>query len=324
MLAVRSAGSWHAGRTGAAPTRWDTARPMDWNDLRYFLALARHGSVRSAGAALEVSHSTVSRRIETLEEELGTRLFDRSRDGFALTDAGTRILARAERMEDEASGIERAVVGQDRRLVGRVAISCSDPYVSDVLLADLAPFCAEHPAISLSVDTEDRHMDLSRREADLAIRALRPGDQPPEYLVGRTVAPLIMASYVAVAHERTLDPALGATGSRWAGVEDVAAQRFLTQRSAYPDLQKWGSFASIEMLVQVAKHGLAVVMLPVYVGDALPTLRRIGGGDLGQVGDLWMLYHPDLRTTARVRAVRDCIRATFDRRAPLFEGRPPA
>ncbi|MEM7437027.1 MAG: LysR family transcriptional regulator, partial [Myxococcota bacterium] len=103
---------------------------VDWNDVRYYLALARLGSVRAAGAKLGVSHSTVARRVEALEARLAARLFDRNRDGYTLTDAGRRMLSRAERVEKEMLALERDLVGQDERLAGPVCITCCDEYVS--------------------------------------------------------------------------------------------------------------------------------------------------------------------------------------------------
>ena len=153
---------------------------MDWNDVRYFLALARTGSVRAAGAALGVSHSTVARRVEALEEKLGTRLFDRSRDGYALSDAGRQMLAGGERIEAEMDALERGVLGHDERLQGPVSVTCTDSFMSRILLAALARLSEEHPGIELSLTIDSRSFDLARREADIAVRALAVGGVPPE------------------------------------------------------------------------------------------------------------------------------------------------
>ncbi|MEM9695903.1 MAG: LysR family transcriptional regulator [Myxococcota bacterium] len=107
---------------------------MDWDDVRYFLALARTGSARAAGASVGVSHSTITRRVDAFETQLGTRLFDRHRDGYMLTDAGRQMVPRAERIEVEMAALERAAVGRDASLQGEIRLTCTDPYVGCVLM----------------------------------------------------------------------------------------------------------------------------------------------------------------------------------------------
>ena len=157
---------------------------MDWDDVRYFLALARAGSVRAAGTSLGTSHSTVLRRVEALEERLQTRLFDRNRDGYSLTEAGQRVLPSAERVEAEMATIERGVAGADERLEGPVTFTTFDNYIARLLLRELRPFCVAHPAIDLQFSVDFRMADLSRREADIAVRAHGAGTEPADHLVG--------------------------------------------------------------------------------------------------------------------------------------------
>lgn len=291
---------------------------MDWNDVRYFLALARLGSVRAAGKALGVSHSTVARRIEALEKQLDARLFDRSQDGYVLTAGGREVLPSAERVEREVSDLERALVGRDDRLAGTVAITCGESFVSELILRALTGLCAAHPAIEVRFTIDGRPYDLSRREADVAVRALALDATPPEHLLGAKVAPLFLASYVGAAHTR-LDPASGAA-SRWLGFDDRKLTERLIAGSSHPDVPVWGSFASLEALIQAARAGLGIVMLPVYAGDPDPTLVRLERSDPRHLGDLWLLCHPDLRHTARVQAVRAAVGEAFREQAPLFRG----
>ena len=118
---------------------------VDWDDVRHFLALARTGSVRAAGASLGVSHSTVARRVEGLEERLSTRLFDRDRDGYRLTEAGRQMVPSAERVERELACIERGLAGGDARMSGVVSVTCCDAVVSSMLVPALARLCEHHP-----------------------------------------------------------------------------------------------------------------------------------------------------------------------------------
>jgi DNA-binding transcriptional LysR family regulator len=291
---------------------------VDWDDVRHFLALARLRSVRAAGTSLGVSHSTVTRRVDALECRLGARLFDRSRDGFTLTDVGRQILPEAEHIEAQMSALERRVVGKDEALAGSVAVTCCDPFVAAIVLAGLRGFCAEHPEIELSFNSDSRPFDLAKREADIAIRALALGATPPESLIGREVAPLVLASYVATAHATELDPDRPGTSARWIGFDDPKIMRELVETSSYPHLPAWGAFSSLELLVQAAREGLGIVMLPTYVGDGDPSLGRLASPDLRHLANLWLLSHPDLRNNARIRATRAAVARALEH--PLLSG----
>lgn len=295
---------------------------MDWNDVRYFLALARLGSVRAAGASLGVSHSTVARRVEALEERLAARLFDRSRDGYTLTEAGRQMLPGAERVEHEMAALERGLVGQDERLAGSVAITCCDNYVSDIVLRELVPFFETYPDIELSFVTDTRPFDLTKREADVAIRIVAAGAQPPEFLIGKKLAPLVLCNYVAVAHADRLDPDIPGSRPRWLSSELRKLQDQLIAQSSYPEHPAWGSFSSLDLMVQAAREGMGLVMLPTYVGDAVPSLRRLAEPDLRHLADLWLLCHPDLRDNARVRATRHAVAQAVRDNLALFQGEP--
>jgi DNA-binding transcriptional LysR family regulator len=297
---------------------------MDWNDVRHFLALAQSGSVRAAGAALGVSHSTVARRVEGLEERLSTRLFDRGPDGYTLTEAGQQMLPGAERIEAEMSALERGVVGQDARLSGTVAVTCVDTYMSRVLLGPLAAFCQEHDEMELRLTADSRPYDLARREADIALRATGVGMSPHDILIGQKVGPVVLASYVSVAHGDALDPESPGAQPRFLGFDDARFQPQAIRDSSYPDVPIWGAFPSLEVAAQAALQGLGIAMLPTYVGDQEPGLRRLTRPDLRHLGDIWMLHHPDLRANARVRATRQVVRRAFEDAADLFAGDRPA
>jgi len=301
---------------------------MDWDDLRHFLALARSGSVRAAGAALGVSHSTVARRVDLLEEQLSTKLFDRHRDGYTLTAAGHQMLPRAELVEEQMAALQRDLQGQDRRLEGPVALTCCDSVVADFALAALTPLCSEHPDIELTFKTDSQSFDLSKREADIAIRTLGKGTVPPQHLIGTRLAPVVVANYVAktAAH---LDPAHAnghstSSSARWIATEDSRFLQQMVADSSHPTLPLWGAFSSVELLRSAACQGLGVVMLPTYVGDGCADLRRMQQADLRHVAELWLVSHPDLRDNARLRAVRKTLQAAFKAASSLFSGEDPS
>lgn len=285
--------------------------------MRHFLALARTGSVRAAGGVLGVSHSTVARRVEALEMRLSVRLFDRHRDGYLLTDAGHAMVAGAERVEQEMAALERGLVGQDARLEGAVRVTCTDPFIAKLLLPALTALCETHPGMELSLDADDKYLDLSKREADVAVRALMRNALPPEHLMGRRVAPITLCNYVA-RNQRERERALH--NARWLGSDLRKVLDQIVASSSYPQAPVWGSFDPMAVMVEAARAGLGMVMLPTYVGDGDPELARLAQPDLRHVADFWLLSHPDLRDNARVKAVRECIAAALSARTSLFRG----
>ena len=289
--------------------------------MRYFLALARSGSVRAAGSALSVSHSTVLRRVEALESQLSVRLFDRHRGGYQLTEAGRHMVPRAERIEREMCSLERDLIGQDERLAGLVRMTCCDSYVSGLILEELAPFCAKHPEIELAISVDSRSFDLSKREADIAIRFLGEGGSPPEQLMGSKVAPIMVANYVAGAHAERLNPETHPTNARWLAFFDRNISEMLREGSSYPHLPLWGAFASLEAIVPATQQGLGLATLITYAADRSPGLMRLDKADVRHVADIWVLCHPDLRENARIRAVRQEVAAALRRNEDLFAGR---
>jgi len=293
---------------------------MDWDDVRHFLALARVGSVRAAGSMLGVSHSTVARRVEALETRLGVRLFDRHRDGYLLTDAGRDMVAGAERVEREMAALERGLAGQDARLEGPVRVTCTDPFIAKILLRGLARLCEAHPGIELDLDADAKNLDLSKREADVAVRAFLPTATPPERLIGRRLVPITLCNYVGTAHAATLDPERGVRPLRWLGSNLSKVLEELVAASSYPELPVWGTFETIEVMVEAARAGLGIVMLPTYVGDPDPGLTRLPRPDLRHAADFWLLTHRDLRDNARLRAARESIAKALAEHAALFRG----
>ena len=293
---------------------------VDWDDVRHFLALARTGSVRAAGSALGVSHSTVARRVEALETRLGVKLFDRHRDGYLLTDAGSEMVAGAERIELEMAALERGLAGQDARLEGPVRVTCTDPFLAKILVGALASLCERHPGIELELDADGKNLDLSKREADIAVRALLPAASPPEHLIGRRLVPIVLANYVATVHKGRLDPERGGGDGRWLGSDRRKVVEEMVASSSYPHLPIWGSFGSMALMVHAARAGLGLVMLPTYVGDPDPELERLTKPDVRHAAEFWLLSHRDLRDNARLRAAREHINAAMTARVALLRG----
>ena len=167
----------------------------DWNDARLVLAVSRTGSLTAAAKVLRVDHSTVFRRLTALEARLGLHLFERGPGGaYRPTTAGVRAALAAERMEDEALGMARDLAGQDRRLTGRLRVTCSETLAYRLLTRHIARFRAVQPGIVVELVVDSRVLNLSRREADVALRVARPREGD---LWGRKLADVAWTAYGA-------------------------------------------------------------------------------------------------------------------------------
>jgi DNA-binding transcriptional LysR family regulator len=304
---------------------------MDWNDLPYFLAVAREGSLAAAARRLGVNHSTVFRRINALEARLAAQLFDRRPEGYTLTPAGERALQIAERAADSIDEFERSLAGQDIRPTGEVRLT-APANIAGAYLAPLLPaFAARHPGIRVNLAVSDTDYDLSRREADLALRAT---PKPPGHLVGRRVAEIPWMVCAGSAYlRRTGGPA------RMQDLEDhpligadirvrhVGALDWLMSR--YPPDAFVAACDSLNTMAAMAIAGTGVAILPAdQVREGLVQLFPM---EPAYSAGLWLLTHPDLRGVARVRALSDFLFSSLRedprlRRATALANRanPPA
>ena len=296
---------------------------MHQSHLRYVLALSREGSVRASALTLGVSHSTVARRIEAFEARLGVRLFDRTPSGYAATAAGEEMIAVALRVEDETDTLERSILGQDARLAGSISLTVTDSLVADLLMPDVAAFTASYPDIDMEIIHSYRTFDLSKREADIAIRFVRVGTKPPEHLIGRRVATSYSANYASAPFlermDETADPPIG----QWIGWEDQVRFPKWVLESDHPRLPLRSRMPDVVMQLRAANNGMGIAVLPCFVGDAQSDLLRVPPTEPYAGFDIWILSHPDLRETARLRAFREFLGKTIAKHTDLFEGRRP-
>jgi DNA-binding transcriptional LysR family regulator len=273
---------------------------LDWNDLRTVLAVARSGSLNGAARELGLQHSTVFRRIEEAEARIGARLFERARTGWRTNVQGDAVAAAAAEMEASALAAERAISGADARVEGVIRLATSEMLASDLLPPLLHRFLAEHPGIELEADVSNRAVDLTRREADIALRATA---RPPESMVGRQVAELRYAFYAA----KCVLPRRGATpvlqDLPWVGFDDRLAHTGIAQwfRRALPEVRPRLKADSLPAMLQAAAVGIGAAALPMFAAAQEPRLVRISDPIEGQCMGLWLLHHPDVRGNARVR-----------------------
>lgn len=294
---------------------------LKWEDLRLVLAIARGGTLVAAAAELRNSHPTVLRQAAQLERRIGVRLFDRSRRGYVLTPAGEEILGVAQRVEQDVEVLERKLVGRDMRPAGLIRLTTVDSLLCGPLTPLLAAFRRQCPQITLEVASTRTMSSLSRREADVALRA---GGKPPEHLVGRKLARIAVAIYRSRPRARKL--AVDLAAQDWLMPDDslshLASVRWLEQKQ----LHRQAVFRadSLLTLAQAARSGMGLAILPCYLADPDPMLARIGTPIDDLAGDLWLLTHPELARVARIRTFMDSMHEQVSQVRPLFEGRTSA
>lgn len=294
----------------------------NWDDLRYFLAIAREGSLAAAARTLRVDATTVGRRLAALEEELGTRLFDRMPAGFVVTAAGRNIRMAVEEMEASVLAVERKASGDDARLEGVVRITTTEAFAVSTLLPRFAPFRERHPGIEVQVLTDYAALDLAKREADIAVRLTRPKE---DTLVARKVGEIAIAPYAAeryLARRGLPDPATGLAGHDVIGYADAAAK--------WPEARWLGEVAtsarvavrcnSLLSVVAAAGSGVGIGVMPCFMGDREPGLRRLMPPIPSLRRDIWLVVHRDLQHNARVRAVLHFLAELIQRERSLIAG----
>lgn len=289
---------------------------LDWSDLRYALAVGQTGSLAGAARQLAVNHTTVLRRLDALEERLGARLFERARTGYLPTEAGALLLEQARRMADQAEEIERRVSGRDRELTGVLRVTTAFVVMEHLLPQPLADFARAYPGIEVEVvenaflaDLSRRHADESagwaRREADVAIRL---SHQVAEHLVGRQLGLSQCRVYArrgAPGLPQTVQPlATLLRDAPWIAFERDQQARLYDQwmRKHLVAEQVRLRVDIFNAAAAVLHTGLGVALLPSFMEPRHPELVAVSEPIAELAVPVWMLTHPDLRQTARVRA----------------------
>jgi DNA-binding transcriptional LysR family regulator len=274
-----------------------------WDDLRVFLAVVRHRTHAAAARALGVDATTVGRRMHALESRLGARLVARTPGGFALTDAGAELAPHAEAVEAQVIAAERALSGTDARLEGPLRVTAGDGVSAFVLAPRLVAFRREHPGIRVEIRADNRMLDLSRREADLAIRLGRPREPA---LVARRLGTMRFALFAGEAY---LDRAGRPRSVRelathdWIGfdasLDRTAVSRWM-RRHVPPS--RWvvrSNATSVLVAACVAGHGLLLVP-PSFTRGQQGLARLLPRAALPSA-EIWAVTHPDLYPSARIK-----------------------
>ena len=281
---------------------------LDWNDLRFFLGVAREGSTLAAGRSLRTSQTTVARRIAALERALGVPLFEKRQAGYALTSAGEELLPLAERVELEAQRFADAAGARNRQLAGTVRITTEEVYAIILLAPYLLELHEKYPEILIEVDTSQAVRDLGAGEADIALRST-VGEQPAG-IVGRTICIDDWALYCSKAYaarngvpttvkQLKKHPFVGGGGGNlWRHYEAWLKTLGLQDQVAVHHATSAGLLSGV-------RSGFGIAVLPCIAADADPDLVRCLAPRAGHGRTLWLLTHERVRHTPRVRAVID-------------------
>lgn len=290
---------------------------MDWDHLRYVLALSRNGTLSAAADELDVTHTTVARRIAAIETTLATRVFERIGGRYVPTAAGEQVARVAADMEEALHALDRGIAGRDQQLHGRVRLATTD-ILALWMQQDLTSFSRRYPEVDLELLTSDAFHSLDRREADVALRAT---NTPPDHLVGRRLGRIEYAVYAN--HEL-----LASHGTRvlsdlpWLGIVERMGARLTAQRreSVAPGARVVCRIDGGVAALSAVRGGMCVGFLPCLVADPFPELVRLRPVEEDFGLDLWVLTHPDLRGTARVRALMQHLGECVGARRHELEG----
>ncbi|BEV70706.1 LysR family transcriptional regulator [Paludibacterium sp. THUN1379] len=291
-------------------------RGLQWDDIRYFLELARTGSLSGAARRLKVEHSTVARRVEALEQSLGIRLFDRLPKAWTLTTEGETLVAQAGRLDEEAQAFSRIALGVSS-LQGTVRISAPPVLAGHFLVPRLAAIRSRWQNIELEVIGESREANLARGEADLAIRMSRP---TAPGLAARCIGDMGYGLYAA--HGYTSRPA-----EAWAflGYDDhlvqVPQQRWLAQfAGSRPFVFRSNDLAA---LLNAARAGLGIAVLPHFLAAGDEALALLVNPACPTVRQIWLAMHPDVKRSPRVRLLADLLAELVGEAQALLSGARP-
>ena len=290
------------------------AHMNDWDDLRYFLAIARSGSVTGAAHQLGVNHSTVSRRIAAMEKRHRVRLFERLANGFEMTEAASAILDAAKAIEAKNLEVERLLFGQDKRLSGSLKVTMPHDLANFCIIPHIQNFCRQYPDIDMKMLVSPGLKDLAAREADIAIR-LTPN--PPDYLIGQKLAAMRHGVYQSVHYQPEQDHRERVI--LW--TQDNSAPAWVTEH--YPNAKIVLRVDDLASMYAAIKAGLGIARIPCYLPDTLQDadIKRRDIALKPSTWSVWLLSHVDLKATARVNVCKHFLKEVIRQQQDVIEGK---
>jgi DNA-binding transcriptional LysR family regulator len=292
---------------------------LSWDDFRYIKAIAESRSLNGAAQMLKVNHSTVFRRLGQVEEHLGSRLFDRGRSGYALTPCGEEMVRLAERIGNDVISFERKISGQDLRPSGELRVTVNDLVLLHLLTEILVDFRRSYPEIVLDVVVSNTILNLSRRDADVAVRATYVA---PETLSAQRVSHLGWAVFGATAANIKDFHPDDAPNYSWVGFVDHLVLTKVTKwlKDRIKDDRLVYKVNSMLGIAEAVAGGAGLALLPCFVGRSIPGLARLTPPLPELEAELWLVTHPDLNRTARVRTFLDFCTTEIAKRRTILEG----
>lgn len=270
---------------------------FNWDDLRFLIGVAEHGSLSGAARALRVDHATVGRRLSALEDSLSATLIDRQSHRCALTDAGQQVLSEALRMQDRAFAIQRVIELAGEAVDGTVVVSAPPVLVKNLLASASAQLRSQHPNVRLVLSGDAALVSLSKRQADVAIRLSRPTEHD---IVARKVGEMKFGLYASAAYVASRDAS---------DFEFIASTRKYAEASHERWLRTYAGSRSVALEnddisanLDAARSGVGVAALPCFIADPAPELVRVSA-EQAMSREIWLLTHRDARRSRAIRAV---------------------
>lgn len=286
---------------------------IDWDDVRFFLAVARQGNVTSAADKMGVNHSTVSRRISGMEQKHGARLFDRLPSGYAMTPAAENILPLAKEIEQKQLELERRLIGKDARLQGELTVTIPHDLANYCILPGLPKWQQQYPDIDVKVVVSPELLNMSTRDADLAIR-LTPS--PPDYLIGKQICPLAHGIYAnrSYARRKKTKPQL----ILW----NHETRLPVWAKEHFPDGEVTLRVDDLSTMYAAVKAGIGIARMPCFLPDIKKdkSIARYPLTILASTWSVWVLSHVDLKETARIKVFKSFLISQLQQQKELISG----
>lgn len=296
---------------------------MDWDDLRYILSVYDNGSALAAAQKLGVNASTVQRRIGGFEKQNNVRLFERLQSGYSPTPECEALVQVSRDMDESATRISREILGRDLRLEGRLVVTSTDTFVTNVVARHLDAFHELNPNITIELTLTNSRLSLSRQDADIAIR---PSLNPHDTLIGQRVADVGFGIYATSEITNSLpnNPTLADLKTqKWLDGGDAlsGSPSYKWMKQHISTSSHWLSVDTYPSMAVCATQSLGLAILPCVIADPIKYLNRIQCPWFQLSSPVWVLTHPEIRNAARVRAFMDHITKALRNERAILEGR---
>lgn len=286
----------------------------NWDDLKYALAVHRHGGLSGAARLLGVNHSTVSRRLAALEENMGVRLFDRLPSGLKITPYGERAIVSAIEIERQVIDLSLSIASKDMGLAGPLKLSAPQLIIQVHLAEICTAFTKAYPQIDLTIIATSDAVNLHRREADVSIRAV---NEPEDTLWGRKIMSQNRMYYGAASYLQDCADtgAMDCINFMWGG--DEAPNEVL---KTYPKARVAAKFDDMVAVLGAVSAGMGIARMPCFIGDSISGLMRVDGIPAQPYSDIWILTHPDFKKVPRIKTFMRFVGEALKEREKLFLG----